>query len=184
MKVRTLGPFTVSAVGLGAMPVSMNNDKVVPDEADAIAMVHAALDAGVTLIDTADCYAPRWDEMGHNERLVGKAVASWGGDRDGIVLATKGGITRGEGEAWGRDGSPAYLRGQVEASLRNLGVDVLDVYQYHRPDRSRTYGEVMETLAGLQREGKVRASASPTRASRSRDRRGGPRRGQPRERAE
>lgn len=157
MKLRTLGPFTVSAVGLGAMPVSMNNDNVFPVETDAIAMIHAALDAGVTLIDTADCYAPTWDQMGHNERLVGRAVASWGGDRDGLVLATKGGITRNEGEVWGRDGSPEHLRGQVESSLRNLGVDVIDLYQFHRPDRSRTYGEVMQTLATLKSEGKVRA---------------------------
>ncbi|GAB95953.1 aryl-alcohol dehydrogenase-like predicted oxidoreductase [Kineosphaera limosa] len=157
MQFRTLGPFTVSAVGLGGMPLSMSNDKVTPDEAAAIETVHAALDAGITLIDTADCYAPSWDQMGHNEALIGKAVASWGGDRSSIVLATKGGITRSEGEVWGRDGSPEHLRSQVEKSLRNLGVDVLDLYQFHRPDRTRLYGEVMETFAALRQEGKIRA---------------------------
>jgi len=157
MEYRTLGPFTVSAIGLGAMPLSMNNDNAVPSRADAVATVHAALDAGVTLIDTADIYAPAWDEMGHNELIVAEALSSWGGDRSGIVVTTKGGITRGEGEAWGRNGSLDYLRAAVHASLRNLGVDVIDLYQYHRPDRWMVYGEVMENLKTLQQEGLVRA---------------------------
>ena len=105
MRTRTLGPFTVSAIGLGAMPMSMNDDGRMPDERASIATIHAALDAGVTLIDTADIYAPSWDTMGHNEALVGKAVRSYGGSTDSLVIATKGGITRAEGEQWGRDGS-------------------------------------------------------------------------------
>ncbi len=157
MQQRTLGPFTVSAIGLGAMPVSMNSDGRLPDRADAVATVHAALEAGVTLIDTADIYAPSWDAMGHNEEIVAEALDSWGGGRDGIVVATKGGITRDEGETWGRDGSAPYLRRAVEASLRRLRVDVIDLYQYHRPDRWRVYGEIIETFADLQREGKVRS---------------------------
>ena len=116
MQTRTLGPFTVSAIGLGGMPMSMNNDKVYPDESDAIATVHAALDAGVTFIDTADIYAPSWDTMGHNELLIGKALKTYGGSLDGVVVGTKGGITRGEGETWGRDGSLAYLRSAVQKS--------------------------------------------------------------------
>lgn len=157
MKQRTLGPFTVSAIGLGAMPVSMNNDKTYPSHDDAVATVRAALDAGVTLVDTADIYAPSWDTMGHNEKIVADALAGWGGDRSSIVVATKGGITRSEGEKWGRDGSLAYLRSAVEASLRNLQVDVIDLYQYHRPDRWMVYGDVMENLKTLQQEGKIRA---------------------------
>lgn len=157
MQQRTLGPFTVSAIGLGAMPVSMNNDKQLPERADAVATVHAALESGVTLLDTADIYAPSWDTMGHNEEIVAEALASWDGDRDGIVVATKGGITRAEGEVWGRDGSPEYLRRAVEASLRRLRVDAIDLYQYHRPDRWRVYGEIIETFGDLRREGKVRA---------------------------
>src|SRR6478735_970483 len=109
MEQRTLGPFTVSAIGLGAMPLSMNNDQQFPDDSQAVATIHAALDAGVTFIDTADIYAPTWDQMGVNEALVGKAVRSYGGDTDAVVIATKGGITRSEGEQWGRDGSLAYL---------------------------------------------------------------------------
>ncbi|TKR24716.1 aldo/keto reductase [Cellulomonas hominis] len=156
MQHRSIGPYTVSAIGLGAMPMSMNNDKVYPDHDEAIATVHAALDAGVTLIDTADIYAPTWDQMGHNERIVAEAVRTWGGDTDGLLITTKGGITRSEGEQWGRDGSLPYLRSAVEKSLRELGVEAIDLYQYHRPDRWIVYGEVMENLATLKREGKIR----------------------------
>lgn len=157
MKQRTLAGRQVSAIGLGAMPLSMNNDKETPSHDDAIATVHAALDAGVTLVDTADCYAPSWDQMGHNERIVGEGLRSYSGDRGEIFVATKGGITRSKGEKWGRDGSADYLRRAVDASLENLGVDVIDLYQYHRPDRWLVYGDIMTTLAGLQQEGLIRA---------------------------
>lgn len=157
MKQRTLAGRQVSAIGLGAMPLSMNNDHQLPSHEDAVATVHAALDAGVTLIDTADIYAPAWNQMGHNERIVADALRTWSGDRSSIFVATKGGITRSEGEAWGRDGSATYLRGAVEKSLENLGVDAIDLYQYHRPDRWLVYGEVMATLATLQQEGLIRA---------------------------
>lgn len=156
MRTRRLGPFTVGAIGLGAMPVSMGANRR-PDEQQAVATIHAALDAGVTYIDTADIYAPAWNETGHNERLVAKALASWKGDRSSVVVGTKGGITRGEGETWGRDGSAKYLRGAVEASLKALGVDVIDLYQWHRPDRWKVYGEVVETFKELQDEGKIKA---------------------------
>src|SRR3954451_12452360 len=155
MEQRTLGPFTVSAIGLGAMPLSMNNDQKYPDDSQAIATIHAALDAGVTFIDTADIYAPSWDQMGVNEALVGKAVRSYGGNTDAVVIATKGGITRAEGEQWGRDGSLAYLRSAVEKSLRQLQVEVIDLYQWHRPDRLMVYGEVIENFRTLKQEGKV-----------------------------
>jgi aryl-alcohol dehydrogenase-like predicted oxidoreductase len=157
MQTRQLGPFTVSAIGLGAMPVSMNNDNKFPDEADAIATVHAALDAGVTFIDTADIYSPTWDSMGHNELIVGKAVKSWGGDTSGVVIGTKGGITRSEGEQWGRDGSLEYLRSAVQKSLDNLGVDVIDLYQWHRPDRWKVYGDVVANFKTLQDEGLIKS---------------------------
>lgn len=156
MKQRTLAGRQVSAIGLGAMPLSMNNDKVYPSFEDAVATVHAALDAGVTLIDTADIYAPAWDEMGHNERIVAEALRTWEGDASSIVVATKGGITRSEGEMWGRDGSEAYLRSAVEQSLEILGVDQIELYQYHRPDRWRVYGDVIKVLKSLQDDGLVR----------------------------
>src|SRR5690606_6106462 len=93
----------------------------------AMATLHAALDAGVTLLDTADIYAPTWDTMGHNEKLVGEALRSWQGDRSNIVVATKGGITR-SAEGGGRDGSAAYLRSALEKSLAKLGTDTIDLY--------------------------------------------------------
>ncbi|OAH49080.1 aldo/keto reductase [Microbacterium oleivorans] len=155
MSQRTLGPFTVSAIGLGAMPVSMNGNGI-PSHEDAVTTVRAALDAGVTLIDTADIYAPSWDEMGHNERIVADALAGWDGDRSSIVVATKGGITRTAEKDFGRDGSLDYLRSAVQKSLQNLKVDVIDLYQYHRPDRWMVYGEIMQNLKTLQDEGLVR----------------------------
>src|ERR671910_3530352 len=96
MQTRQLGPFRVSAIGLGAMPMSMNDDKRYPEESQAIATIHAALDSGVTLIDTADIYAPTWDSMGHNEALVRKAMASYGGDIDEGGMAPQGGLTPNE----------------------------------------------------------------------------------------
>ena len=87
MKNRTLGPYTVSAIGLGAMPVSMNRDNTYPARDDAIAMIHAALDAGVTLIDTADIYAPADAEMGHNEQIVRDALARLTEGRTTLVIA-------------------------------------------------------------------------------------------------
>ncbi|SDE69163.1 aldo/keto reductase [Auraticoccus monumenti] len=156
MQTRTLGPFTVSAIGLGAMQLSMS-EKPLPDQGQADRTIHAALDAGITFIDTADIYAPSWDAMGHNEEVVARALSSWGGDRDSVVVGTKGGITRGEGGTWGRDGSAEYLRGAVERSLRRLGVETIDLYQWHRPDRWKVYGDVVQVFADLRAEGKIKA---------------------------
>jgi aryl-alcohol dehydrogenase-like predicted oxidoreductase len=156
MQMRKIGPFEVSAIGLGAMPLSMGNN-VRPDEKQAFATVHAALDAGINFIDTADIYAPSWDTMGHNEEIVARALASYGASTDHVIVGTKAGITRGPGETWGRDGSLAYLRTAVEASLRRLGRDVIDLYQWHRPDRSLEYADVVGHFKTLQDEGKVRA---------------------------
>ena len=156
MRTRRLGPFEVYPLGLGAMPLSMGNNAR-PDEKQAIATVHAALDAGITFIDTADVYAPSWDTMGHNEVIVARALAAYGASTDHVIVGTKAGITRGPGETWGRDGSLGYLRSAVEASLRRLGRDVIDLYQWHRPDRSLEYADVVGHFKTLQEEGKVRA---------------------------
>lgn len=139
------------------MPFSMNEDRSCPSQEQAIATVHAAFDAGVTLIDTADVYAPSWDQLGHNETLVGRAVRSFGRDVDNLLIATKGGITRSEGERWGRDGSLDHLRTAVERSLRALRVDVIDLYQWHRPDRWLVYADVIENFGVLRQEGKIRS---------------------------
>jgi aryl-alcohol dehydrogenase-like predicted oxidoreductase len=136
------------------MPLSSNRDRRFPAEDEAISTIHAALDAGVTFIDTADCYAPTWAQTGHNELIVGKAVRSWGGDRDSIVIATKGGVTRSQGEVWGRNGSLDYLRSAAGKSLRNLGVEAIDLYQYHRPDAGRPTAKSWKHFRTLQQEGK------------------------------
>ncbi|MEV1317585.1 aldo/keto reductase [Micromonospora arborensis] len=157
MRTRTLGPYTVSAIGLGAMPMSMTHDGASTSEDRAIATIHAALDAGVTLIDTADVYAPSWSAVGHNERIIAKALTSYKADRDGIVVATKGGVVRSEGEQWSFDASVSYLRSAVERSLRALDTDVLDLYQWHVPDQSIPYEEGVANFKKLMDEGKVRA---------------------------
>ena len=152
---RRIGSLSVSSLGLGAMPLSTGRGEPAPHDR-AMATIHAALDAGITLLDTADIYAPTWDTMGHNEQFVGEALRSWDGDVSQVVVATKGGITRSPGEAWGRDGSPAYLRRALENSLTALGMDSVDLYYWHRPDRSLRYAEAVETLAGFQQEGLIR----------------------------
>lgn len=152
---RRIGQFSVSAIGLGAMPLSASG-KPAPPRPQAIATVHAALDAGITLIDTADIYAPSWDTMGHNEQLVAQALADYPGDTSNVVVATKGGITRSEGEQWGRNGSPEYLREAAERSRERLGVESIDLYYWHRPDRSRRYADGIEALASLKQDGIIK----------------------------
>jgi aryl-alcohol dehydrogenase-like predicted oxidoreductase len=142
---------TVGAIGLGAMPLSTKEDRPSPAEAEAV--VHAALDAGMTLIDTADAYARDEAEFGHNEELVARALRSYG--PADVLVATKGGHTR-RGRAWELDGSPAYLRRACEASLRRLGVDAIGLYQLHRPDPATPWEESMGALRSLYDDGLVR----------------------------
>ena len=152
MPLRRIGGTKVSAIGLGAMLLSLAGR---PDEAGGLRTVHAALDAGVTLIDTADAYCLDGSEVGHNERLVAKALATWPGDRDRVLVATKGGHTR-PGREWGLDGRPEYLRRACEASLRALGVEAIGLYQFHRPDPKVPFAESVGALAELRAAGKVR----------------------------
>src|SRR3954449_6933536 len=149
---RRIGNTTVSAIGLGAMPLSTKEDR--PSPSDAEAVVHAALDAGVTLIDTADAYARDESEFGHNEELVARALRSYGSPPD-VLVATKGGHTR-RGSDWELDGTPAYLRRACEASLRRLGVDAIGLYQFHRPDPATPWEESMGALRSLYDDGLVR----------------------------
>ncbi|MGY1689697.1 aldo/keto reductase [Geodermatophilus sp. SYSU D01105] len=153
MQQRRIGDQTVSAIGLGAMPLSTKTDR--PSHEDAVATVHAALDAGVTLIDTADAYARDEAEFGHNESLVADALRSYGGDTSSVLVATKGGHTR-RGTDWELDGSPAYLRTACEGSLRRLGVEAIGLYQYHRPDPDTPWEESMGALRQLADDGLVR----------------------------
>ena len=153
MQQRSLGDRTVGAIGLGAMPLSIDGR---PDEEQAVRTVHAALDAGVTLVDTADAYSLGADDVGANERLLASALASWSGDRDDVLVATKGGHTRTADGGWALDGSREHLRAACEASLRALGVEAIGLYQYHRPDPDVPYAESMGKLADLRAAGKIR----------------------------
>ncbi len=148
MRTRLLGQgLVVSAQGLGCMGMS---DAYGPaDDAELRATIHRALDLGVSLIDTADMYGP-WT----NERLVGSAIATRRGE---VVLATKFGNVRNEkGDFLGIRGDPEYVRTCCEASLRRLGVDVIDLYYQHRVDRTVPIEETVGAMAELVRAGKVR----------------------------
>lgn len=147
--LRACGPFSVFPVGLGGMYMSITGR---PDEGQSIAAIRAALDAGVTLIDTADVYCFDQNDIGHNERLIAKALQ---GKRDGIVIATKGGLER-PGGAWTSNAHPDHLTKACEASLAALGVDAIDVYQLHAPDGAVPYRDSIGALARLRELGKVR----------------------------
>ncbi|MCZ2856949.1 aldo/keto reductase [Blastococcus sp. VKM Ac-2987] len=154
MQQRRIGNLTVGAIGLGAMPLSTKADR--PSHDDGVAVVHAALDAGVTLVDTADAYSRDEAEFGHNESLVADALRSYGPGAADVLVATKGGHTR-HGTDWELDGSPAYLRRACEASLRRLGVDAIGLYQFHRPDPATPWEDSMGALRALADDGLVRA---------------------------
>lgn len=154
MRTRPLGPGApaVSVIGFGAMPLSIAGR---PEEAQAIHTIHAALDGGVTLIDTADVYCLDDDDIGHNERLIAKALKQWSGVRDQVVVATKGGLTR-PGGLWERKGDPEHLRRACDRSLKALGVERIDLYQLHAPDQDVPLAESVGVFAELKRQGKVR----------------------------
>ncbi len=154
MKTRKLGPDgpKVGVIGLGGMYLSIDSGKGGrPSEADAIRTIHAALDAGETLVDTADVYCIDEKDYGHNERLIAKAV----GKRDGITIATKGGLRR-PGGSWTRDARPEHLRQACEASLVALGRDTIDLYQLHAPDPKVKLADSVGALAKLREAGKIR----------------------------
>lgn len=154
MQSRRIGDSQVSAIGLGGMPMSIEGRP--DDEQQPVDTIHAALDAGVTLIDTADAYSMDNTDIGHNESLIARAVASHGGDTSGVMIATKGGHTRTEGGGWGLNGSPEYLRRACEASLKRLGVDAIGLYQFHRPDPRVDYAESVGAIRDLLDAGKIR----------------------------
>jgi aryl-alcohol dehydrogenase-like predicted oxidoreductase len=159
MDVRSLGTHgpTVSAMGLGCM--GMSEFYGTRDDEESVLTIHAALDAGLDLLDTADMYGPYT-----NEELVGKAIA---GRRDRVVLATKFGILRDPADPTKRGvcGKPDYVRTSCEGSLKRLDVDTIDLYYLHRVDPATPIEETVGAMAGLVREGKVRwiglSEASP-----------------------
>jgi aryl-alcohol dehydrogenase-like predicted oxidoreductase len=151
MKQRRLGPDgpLVGEVGLGGMYLSLDGR---PDEAQAIRTIYAALDAGVTLIDTADVYCLDDRDRGHNERLIAKALS---GRAPGIVVATKGGLRR-PGGAWVHDARPEQITAACEASSKALGVAVIDLYQLHAPGPHVPFVESVGAIARLRDRGLVR----------------------------
>ena len=153
MQTRRIGTVDVSAIGLGEMPMSVTGRK---SEDESIQTIHAALDAGVNLIDTADAYCLNDSEFGHGEELVAKALKSYGDGATGVLVATKGGHTRTASGDWTVDSSADYLRSACEASLRRLGVDVIDLYQHHRPDPKVPYEDAIGTVKELYDAGKVK----------------------------
>ncbi|GAA3783794.1 aldo/keto reductase [Streptomyces chiangmaiensis] len=152
MHTRRIGDTEVSAIGLGGMPMSIEGR---PEEARSLATVHAALDAGVTLIDTADAYHRDAGEVGHNETLIAKALARHALGAQ-ILVATKGGHLRPGDGSWTLDGSPKHIKEACEASLRRLGVEAIGLYQFHRPDPRIPYAESVGAVRELLDEGKIR----------------------------
>jgi aryl-alcohol dehydrogenase-like predicted oxidoreductase len=163
MKQHKLGNRQVSAIGIGCMNVSWiwsNGAALDPvrRQESAIPAIHAALDAGVTLLDTADIYAPTWDAFGHNEIFVAEALRTWSGtkeQKDKVVIATKAGITRQPGERWGRNGSLDYLLRAAEASAGRLGVEKIDLWQHHRLDPEIVFETQVANILILKERGIV-----------------------------
>ncbi|MEU4408744.1 aldo/keto reductase [Streptosporangium sp. NPDC023963] len=153
MQTRRIGDVQVSAIGLGGMPMSIEGR---PDEQRSVAAIHAALEAGVTLIDTADAYHVGADEVGHNESLIARAVAGYGGDTSDVLIATKGGHVRPGDGSWTLDGSPDHLKKACDASLARLGVEAIGLYQFHRPDPRVPYAESVGAIRDLLDAGKIR----------------------------
>jgi aryl-alcohol dehydrogenase-like predicted oxidoreductase len=142
---RKLGALDVSALGFGCMSLSGVYGKA--EDAASVRLIHAALERGVSLLDSADIYG--W---GHNEELIGKALRD---RRAGVVLATKfGQVKTPTGQ--GVDGSPAYVQRACEASLKRLGVDTIDLYYQHRVDPNVPIEETVGAMARLVEQGKVR----------------------------
>ena len=152
MKTRKLGTtgMDISAIGLGCMSMSPVYGQ--PDDTTSIATIHRALELGINFLDTADIYG-----VGGNEELVGRAIK---GKRDQVVLATKFGHvlegSRADGKGYSIDGSPAYVKRAVEASLRRLGVETIDLYYQHRVDPRTPIEETVGAMAELVKQGKVR----------------------------
>ncbi|GLY86867.1 aldo/keto reductase [Actinoallomurus iriomotensis] len=148
MRERTLGSLTTSALGLGCM--SMSGMYGPADETEGIATIHAALDAGITLLDTGDFYG-----MGHNEMLIRDALRDR--DRDQVTISVKFGALRGPGQIWaGYDGRPAAVRNFLAYSLRRLGTDHIDVYRMARVDPAVPIEDTIGAIAEMVQAGHVR----------------------------
>ena len=155
MDTRTLGRtgIRVSPLCLGAMMFGAWGN---PDHDESVAIIHRALDAGITFIDTADAYNRDANETGHNESLIADALASYGADTSHVLVATKGGLIRPGDGSWHRNGDPAYLKEAAKASAKRLGVEAIGLYQFHRADPRVAYEDSVGALAELLDEGVIR----------------------------
>ncbi len=151
--------LSVSQIGMGAMPLSVAGR---PDEEAARTVIRRAVELGITLLDTADVYALDDQDVGHNERLIARALREVGAGFGGVpgdpvvVVATKGGMRR-PGGRWVADGRPEHLRSAAEATLRRLGTERLDLHQLHTPDPEVPLLESVGALAELRDRGMIRA---------------------------
>ena len=155
METKQLGNtgVTISAIGLGGMPMSLSGR---PPESQAINVIHKALDQGVTLIDTADSYCQDESDKHHNERLICKALQHYQGDTSQVTIATKGGLMRPNG-SWTRNGNPDHLRQTIRVSFEALGgTKPIDVWQYHAPDPNYTIEEALAPAKEAVDEGLIR----------------------------
>ncbi|MEU6658808.1 aldo/keto reductase [Streptomyces sp. NPDC046821] len=164
-----MGDLDVFPIGLGAMTLTQVMGY---DEQRGIRTVHAALDAGVTLIDTADVYGPAGG-YGVNELAVMKALALYPGSTDHVIVSTKGGHIRLPDNTWWIDGRPEHLRRACEDSLRRLGFDALPLYFHHRPDPQIPYADSMGAMRDLYDAGLIQragiSNANPERIRLARD---------------
>ncbi|MDQ7904788.1 aldo/keto reductase [Phytohabitans sp. ZYX-F-186] len=143
----------VGGIGLGLLPLAAEGR---PDYDDAIATVRHAVEVGVPFLDTADCYGLTSHEHGYGERLAAAALATFGRDwPDRVLIATKGGLLRGETGGWINDARPEHLVRACDASLQRLGLESIPLYQLHRPDPAVPIEESVGTLAELRRQGKI-----------------------------
>ncbi|HEY9810396.1 MAG TPA: aldo/keto reductase [Halomicronema sp.] len=155
MKTKHLGNtgVLISAIGLGGMPLSLKGR---PSEVDAIAVIHRALDLGVSFIDTADAYCEDENEKHHNEALIAKALHEYSGNKVHVIVATKGGLMRPNG-SWRRNGNPKHLRETIRASFEALGGEkAIDIWQYHAPDPDYSIEESLGPVKDAVNKGFIR----------------------------
>ena len=152
MQSRRIGNVTVSAIGIGGMPPSIDGR---PDREQALATILAAIDSGVTFIDTADSYTMEIDGQGHNELLIAEALKLRPTEAKNILVATKGGLIYRTGRPWDRNGKPEYLRQAAIDSARRLGVESIGLYQYHRQDYTVAYTDSLGAMKDLLDEGLI-----------------------------
>jgi pyridoxine 4-dehydrogenase len=148
-----IGGHPLSRIGLGALHLSLDPRSCIED---AIIVIHSALLRGITLIDTADCYCRDEFDMNHNERLICDALESYPGDTDGVLVATKGGMIRPQGQ-WVACGEPRYLERAIASSHQALGgKKPIDLWQFHVPDPKYDFSASLNTAVTAMKQGLIR----------------------------